>query len=276
MPSSEAPTIDYQDLDADYGPRATLTPGFNFYTFLDVSYPAHRTLLRFNSGDEVAFKRVFSWLDVGLKTNALFAGSVATNMVAWDPTHQVLNSPSLSSAPYVTNLVANVGDRILPPAGEYVSSNGYWAGYILESSGNSFNPGAYLDPFTAGFTLANQGAIIPVNAIPGHNLLEVWWFRSDNADTARGFQPVFWPSVIGRYALQWPVGAREIVFANDRGSGLLDSHRAIGAIYYENDPAQPGYNPNEEHALMLARIFHRPSGSSAENWIDRLDFAARR
>ncbi|MBN8506175.1 MAG: hypothetical protein J0L58_17050, partial [Burkholderiales bacterium] len=27
---------------------------------------------------------------------------------------------------------------------------------------------------------------------------------------------------------------------------------AGGTIYFENDPAEPGYNPNEEHALMIA------------------------
>ena len=38
-----------------------------------------------------------------------------------------------------------------------------------------------------------------------------------------------------------------------------------------------GTMPVFSHAVDdLARIFHRPSGSSAENWIDRLDFAARR
>jgi hypothetical protein len=251
LPAAETPSIDYQDPDPNYGPRAVMTPEFVFYSFLDLSFPAHRALLRFNSGDNVAFERVFSWLDVGLKTNALLSGSVATNLTGWNVTGLAFDFARLSSAPYVTNLTANVGDRIEPPVGELGSASGYWAGYIQQTNGTSFNPGAYLDPFADGFALADLGAIIPVNAIPGSNTLEVWWFRSDNADSIQGFQPVYWPSVIGRYTLQWPADAPEIVLASDAGSGPLDTLRATGSIYYQNDPAQPGYNPNEEHALMF-------------------------
>ena len=83
LPPAEAPNINYQDpLDT---PRATLTPTFEFYTWLTPAYPAHRTLLRFNAGNNVAFERVFSWLDQGLETNSLFAGSVVTNLAGNGP-----------------------------------------------------------------------------------------------------------------------------------------------------------------------------------------------
>ncbi len=103
----------------------------------------------------------------------------------------------------------------------------------------------------AGFDQANLGSIIPVNAIPGGNVLEVWWFRINSADGSKGFLPTYWPSVIGHYTLQWPANAREIILASNAGSGPLTSLEANGSIYYQNDPTQPGYNPNEEHALML-------------------------
>ncbi len=250
LPSSEAPSIDYQDpLDV---PRAKLTQTFAFYTWLNQTYPAHRTLLRFNAGDQVAFERVFSWLDIALKTNSLFVGSVATNLSGWNPTNSNFSFARASTAPYLINSTVIVGARILAPPGELGSTGAYWAGYIRQTNGNSFHPDAYLDPFAVGFTQANQGAIIPVNAIPGKNLLEVWWFRPDNADLARGFQTIFWPTVIGRYTLQWPADAREIILASNAGSGPLASLQAKGSIYYQNDPTLPGYNPNEEHALMLA------------------------
>src|SRR5262249_53550247 len=108
------------------------------------------------------------------------------------------------------------------------------------------------DPFAAGFDQANQGAIIPVNAIPGKNTLEVWWFRKNQADLSQGFQPIYWPTVIGRYSLLWPADADEIILASNDGSGGLDSLQAKGSIYRQSDPTLPGYNPNEEHALMLA------------------------
>jgi len=250
LPASEAPSIDYQDpLDT---PRAKLTQTFGFYTWLNQTYPAHRSLLRFNFADQVAFERVFSWLDIGLKTNSLFAGSVVTNLTGWNPTNSTFTSPSRYVAPYVIGSTVNVGDRILAPPGEIGATGAYWAGYIRQTNGNSFHPTAYLDPFAVGFTQANQGAIIPVNAIPGKNLLEVWWFRPDNADLSRGFQTIYWPTVIGRYNIQWPSGAPEIILASNAGSGPLASLQAKGSIYYQNDPALPGYNPNEEHALMLA------------------------
>ena len=251
LPTQNAPFIQYQDpLDQ---PRANLTPTFGFYTFLIPKYPAHRTLLRYTSGNQVAFERVFSWLDVGIKSNALFAGSVATNLTAWDPTNLVFNfGPQIYLNPYVITQTVNVGSRISPPQGERWNGTNYWAGYINQTNGNSFAIDDYQDPFVAGFTNANQGSIIPVNAIPGHNQMEVWWFRINNADGSKGFQPVYWPSVIGHYNLQWPGGAREIILAGNAGSGQLPSLEAKGRIYYQNDPTLPGYNPNEEHALMLA------------------------
>ena len=251
LPTQNAPFIQYQDpLDQ---PRANLTATYAFYTFLVPQYPAHRTLLRYTAPNQVAFERVFSFLDVGIKSNALFASSVATNLTGWDPTNLVFNfGPQMYHTPYVVNQTVNVGDRISPPVSEIWNQHNYWAGYIRQTNGNSFNPGTYQDPFVAGFQQANLGAIIPVNAIPGHNQLEVWWFRVNNADGSKGFLPSYWPSVIGHYTLQWPANAREIIMAGNAGSGPLPSLEAKGTIYYQNDRTLPGYNPNEEHALMLA------------------------
>ena len=202
--------------------------------------------------DQVAFERVFSWLDVGIKSNALFANSVATNLTGWDPTNLVFDfGPQVYLTPYVVNQTVNVGDRILQPSTEIWNGTNYWAGYILQTNGNSFNPDAYIDPFVAGFDQANLGSIIPVNAIPGSNTLEVWWFRINNANGAEGFLPTYWPSVVGNYTLQWPTNARQIILASNAGSGPLDDLEANGDIYVQNDPTQPGYNPNEEHAMML-------------------------
>jgi hypothetical protein len=442
LPPGEVPTIPYQD-DPN-NPRAIIVNGL-FYTYLDPSFPAHRSLLQFLSGNNVAYERVFSWLDANLQATN-FAGSVATNLteVAAHPTNLALyqsnyaqyqtnvaqyptaysnylaalprgvngtwqlgyedlsgiigsvstcaviivtadmngvlatnefdgpgfpivsggidfssvqvtgitnavvdvllayngfvcndpqgllllalspanpsgdiltyldapptpvNAPinltfddqaanpayafsvlvsgsylpdesimadlvlpaptppaipvpptpptlwaDQSIAPRIVTATANVGDRIYAPSGELGAVSNYLAGYILQTNGNSFNPGAYLDPFAFGFALANQGAIIPVNAVPGQNLLEVWWFRQDNANVAQGFLPSYWPSVVGRYTLQWPAGADEIILASNAGSGPLASLQAKGGIYRQPDPTQPGYNPNEEQAIML-------------------------
>jgi len=147
-----------------------------------------------------------------------------------------------------------VGERIESPEGELAASA--LAGYVLPASGTSFHPVAYKDPFASGFEAAKAGAIIPVNAIPGQAVLEVWWFRQNQTNAIKnqenGFKPIYWPAVLGRYNLAWPDDpANEIVMASNQGSGGLGSLQAKGSIYVQNDPSLPGYNPNEEHALMI-------------------------
>lgn len=163
--------------------------------------------------------------------------------------------PDVSTRPRVVQAGAYVGQRITAPSGESVSGAGfpYLAGYIRPSEGTSFSVTAYKDPFVAGFEQAAAGAIIPVNATNDNATLEVWWFRQNGNDAAKGFTPIYWPSVVGRYRVTWPTTApysREIILASNDGSGGLTSLEAKGSIYFQNDPAQPGYNPNEEHALM--------------------------
>lgn len=254
LDSQEAPSLDYYDqLDTQ---RAFLTSSNTFYTWLTPAQPAVRSLLRFNAGNNVRYERVFSFLSRSLQTPALLTNSVATNLTAWNTNNLTLtNFVTGFNPPYATNWTAYVGQPLTDPAGEIGSTNGtygdYWAGYINQSIGNSYNPGAYVDPFANGFTAANQGAIIPVNAIPGSNTLEVLWFRSNNANADLGFQPVYWPAIVADYTIQWPTNPPQIVLANNAGSGPLNSFQAAGSLYYQNDPSQTGYNPNEEHAVML-------------------------
>ena len=184
------------------------------------------------------------------------------SLAASDPVKQ-LNSwvlgrtfrwPGQAGHPRVEARVAYVGERLEAPAGELGAGGGdYWAGYIRQSEGNAFHPEAYRDPFVAGFETANRGAIIPVNVIPGNDRLEVWWFRANDLPPfrlAQGFKPIYWPAVMSRYTLAWPPNPREIVLASNDGSGPLMSLEAKGRIYYQNDRTLPGFNPNEEHALM--------------------------
>lgn len=258
LPASEAPSIAFQDVFTNRAP-ASLDSSGNFYTFLDLGNPAHRTLVQFLSGNNVSYERVFSWLDLALDTNAMLVGSVATTLDPWTVVTNAgkisgfLNFTNAANTPYViTNNTYRVGDRIRSPAGEMGSTGtNYLAGYIVQSTGTDFNPNAYIDPFTAGFDGANLGAIIPVNAVPGNNTLEVMWFRSDNANTALGFQPSYWPAVIGYYNINWPSPPdREIILASNAGSGALNPF-ANATIYTQNNPSLPGYNPNEEHAVLL-------------------------
>ncbi len=315
------PIITYQDpLDV---PRAKVTPDAKFYTRLDADHPAHRALLRFTVNDQVAFERVFSWLDSALR-DSTFAGSVATNLTsvsnhvnydalvaehaeevarlqaeyqaqlkayqdylvaiaayqAWSvtpvgpepvvpPYTSEPKAPVLPDAPG-TNLWANVlvaprvfqgtavvGERIRPPYDDQGGSGLHVAGHVNVPEGDLFQPDAYIDPLAAGFAAAAQGAIIPVNVLPGRSTLEVWWFRTNNPSAGYnagspwlGMPAIHWPAFVARYDLQWPAEPREIVLASKLGAGTLSREEAAGRIYSQNQPVLPGYNPNEEHAVM--------------------------
>lgn len=248
MDAGNAPLLIYQDVPEQ--PRAYLDPDLRFYTFLDSAYPAHRSLLRYTSGTRMIFERVFSWLDSNLvATN--WSTTVVTNLAAWNSTNRTLTMPSTFESPRVDVRTVDVGQRVMPPSGEIGEQGGanYLAGFIR--NGRSYHPGAYKNPFTDGFEAAKMSSIIPVNAIPGTNSLEVWWFRKSTTLTAAGMNAAAWPAVYGRYTLQYPTAPREIVLASNAGTGGLDSLEAKGSIYYENDPNAIGYNPNEEHAMMI-------------------------
>ncbi len=257
LDSMQVPSVEYQDpLDR---PRASITVDFKFYSHLDEGQPVHRSLLRFIAGERVSFQRVFSWYLGSLRSTNYAGNTIVTNLTAWNG--QTLVWPEPLKAPQIVNETVVVGQRILPPAGEpgQVLGDPYWAGYIQQTEGTSFDVGAYINPLAAGFEAADKGAIIPINAIPGKNLLEVWWFRPtttrsghNSGNASLGFALARWPSSVGRYTLAWPTSPREIVMASKLGGVDATVAEAKGAIYYQNDPTLPGYNPNEEHAIMSA------------------------
>lgn len=139
---------------------------------------------------------------------------------------------------------AYVGRRIEAPSGSYAV-----AGHI--SAGTSYSPGAYKDPFSAGIQAAASGAIIPVNALPGDkNPLTVWWFKRIAAPSAE-FSDFYTPAKIGRYTVSYRDDDPKIVLASNAGTDDLSPDQSNGAIYVQNDATKTGYNPNEEHALLL-------------------------
>jgi len=157
--------------------------------------------------------------------------------------------------PRLSQSIAFVGQRLLPPIGEASSDSDlrFLAGHIRQDQGDSFSVTAYKDPLVVGLEEAAQSSIIPVNAGQNSNVLEVWWFRKNALDAVKGFKPIHWPSVVSRYELRWPEqadGAREIVLASNDGSGPLSSLAAKGGLYIQNDRTKPGFNPNEEHAIL--------------------------
>jgi hypothetical protein len=141
---------------------------------------------------------------------------------------------------------ATVGSRIDAPAGYET------AGHI--SSGDCYAPAAYVNPLgDAGFAGGAAGAIIPVNALSGKNQLSVWWFKKVSFPAATKIEPFYVPAIAARYTVSWPEDPQELVIASLKGleNPGLTSVQTSGSIYRQPDPALPGYNPNEEHGLLL-------------------------
>ena len=127
-----------------------------------------------------------------------------------------------------------------------VSNSGPWSsypGYLY--SGWSYNPNLYSYPVnTNGQT--SLSTIIPIHT---NSVLETWW--ANPYQPAGMSSPVYFPSLVVRYQPQWPTNAPTIVLANqtEQNSALPD-YALNPALYYQNNTNQPGFNPNEEHALL--------------------------
>ncbi len=178
----------------------------------------NRSLLKFSSGNEVWYVRVY------------------TQAEARDGFQEIDGLPAINST-------ATVGQRINPPSG--YSPAGYIAG------GTGYNPVAYRNPFAVGVTTAELGAIIPVNANPGDNQLKIWWFEKVSPPSP-AFSPFYIPAKIGRYTVSYPANPDTIVMASNAGTGDLSPSEVAGSLYIQNNRALPGFNPNEEHAILIA------------------------
>jgi len=98
--------------------------------------------------------------------------------------------------------------------------------------------------------VSRRGAIIPVNAPTATsanptNQMVVVWYQTNQLGVAWGGRAV-------RYNLQWPDGtSNKIIIASMKGSGPLpDNLFPSRRVYNQPDPTLPGFNPNEEHALI--------------------------
>ena len=239
--AANAPSVVFQDDPAEAEVSLDVTTQRLLADFSGSSDKTSRTLLKFASGG------VPWYVPVYIQSENLL-GSPAQEDPDGDgpltatPAVATINDTDADGVLDLTATVT-VGQRIEPPAGYSV------AGYI--SSGDNYYPAGYVDPFAGGgIAAAEKGAIIPVNALPGKNQLTIWWFKEVAAPSDK-FGSFHLPSKVGRYTVEYPSGAPQIVIASGIGTGDLGPSQQAGSIYYQNDATQPGFNPNEEHALML-------------------------
>ncbi|HEY5912361.1 MAG TPA: hypothetical protein VJA21_17305 [Verrucomicrobiae bacterium] len=134
----------------------------------------------------------------------------------------------------LSQLPRDIGGEITDPYHQ-----GPRPGYIYLPYGDRYDWEIY-DGTTNDPPAFQTGQIFAVNKGP----LEVWWYNMN--------QGVQWPSLVKRYIADWPgVVSDKIIIASQRGTGGIDgdTYRNF-RFYYQNDPALPGFNPNDEHALM--------------------------
>lgn len=158
-----------------------------------------------------------------------------------------------------TNLAATVGMVLTNAAhNDYPGRNG-WMMFT-----NSYYDGVGAN---AAYGRTNRGGnIIPVNAVTNRDNFVVAWYDKDLLGVA-------WPSLPKKYRLQWPTNATHLVIASGLGSGPVNpTFYPNYSIYNQPDVTQAGFNPNEEHALLLAD----PSGTGATVYALRSDLNAAR
>lgn len=156
---------------------------------------------------------------------------------------------------------------------EQYSDNDWTIGARITSASHSdpenrngflFYPGAMIDADgqDRAYDLATRtGAIIPVNEIkPGDiNPLIIIWY-----ETGQG--GIGWPTSPMRYNPVWPAAPGTLTI----GTGIPVSQTAKprAMVYNQPDSSKPGFNPNEEHAILTGDSLYalRDDLNGIKNW----------
>jgi hypothetical protein len=251
--ASNLPQVIYQDDPAETETEMDGASQRLLVDFTKSSDQTNRSLLKFESVDGPWYVRLYiqAYTKLG---SPLVPENLETGAPA-KPAVYTLNdqnadgiadySPNSPTGPGTAATTAIVGTRLEPPAAGLEVG-----GYVAE--GRCYSPEAYINPFTAGVPASTAGGIIPVNAIPGQNTLVVWWMKQVPAPSDK-FQPFYVPAVAARYTVSYPASPQDLVIASGKGieNPGLTPEQAAGSIYVQNNESLVGYNPNEEHALML-------------------------
>ncbi|NQX00697.1 hypothetical protein HQ447_08540, partial [bacterium] len=259
--ATSLPTIVFQDDPA--GKEATMVPDTQRLRvdFSDSTDQTNRSLLRFTTGGEPYYSRFYIQSEARLGSPQTTVNNItipavytlndlnADGVADWSP-GAVATGPDAARTGGITQ--ATVGTRINPPRADYAL-----AGQI--ASGSCYAANAYIDPLAAdGFGAAARGAIIPVNTKPS-NKLKVFWFKKVTPANAK-VDPFYVPAIAASYVVSYPVvtnvstDEQLLVIASGKGMGMatpLTSFQKSGRIYSQPDPTAIGYNPNEEHALLV-------------------------
>ena len=157
---------------------------------------------------------------------------------------EVVQSYTAESAPdYEAGAACVIGTKLTHPFHDEVGRSGR----VLDQAA-FYDPGSYNPE-------ARVGPIIPVNRVsPLRNQdvekgMTVVWYRRN----ARG---VYWGEKPVSYDCRWPLDPEKIIVASEQGSEVLGQEPLYPLnypslqIYSQANVSLPGYNPNDEHALL--------------------------
>lgn len=239
---SSLPENKYQDCAPDVETEIDASTQRLMVDFSRSADKTNRTLLKFMAGGGFWYQRLYIQAESQLG-NIAQADPDGDGPLTAKPAVKTINDRDGDGIADMT-LTATVGQRIEPPPGYEL------AGYV--SNGKCYSANAYANPFEVGFTAAASNAIIPVNAAPGSNVLKIWWSQKITPPSAK-LKPFYVPSLAATYTVSYPSNPHELVIASGKGleNPTLTSEQAEGSLYVQNDITQIGYNPNEEHALII-------------------------
>ncbi len=175
----------------------------------------------------------------------------------------VVRTVNWKNQEFLQEEVWNIGTTIVEP--EEIHDDPELNGYVI----NETAPFDGVGENKAHDRKTRTGPIIPVNkdltgpyeADPTtEDDMVVVWYHSHNGTATS------WPYLAKRYTLKWPdedlsplhggepVAVKEVVIENSIGSGPLGradyGNPDTILVYRQPDKEKPGYNPNEEHALL--------------------------
>ncbi|MBE7503889.1 MAG: FG-GAP repeat protein [Verrucomicrobiales bacterium] len=110
------------------------------------------------------------------------------------------------------------------------------------------------------YTAGVGGPIVPVNTALSDDretrLVVAYYQATTQAvATVTGAEVprTFWPGLAVEFEATWDtnLSTPPIVIASELGAGPIDTARYVSwDLYFQNDPNQPGFNPNDEHARV--------------------------